>query len=63
MSITTLQARLANHRVEKAAFKQLERELASYSSPADRAEIEAIVARHSGSDARLVEEILIRQAA
>ncbi|GAA2006038.1 hypothetical protein JL107_04395 [Nakamurella flavida] len=63
MSISTLQSRLADHRARKAAMKQLEQELASYSSPSDRAEIEAIVARHTGKDARLVEEILTRQAA
>jgi hypothetical protein len=44
----------------RATRRRLERELAGYSTPAERLEIETIVSRHSVDDAREVQRILDR---
>lgn len=43
--------------------RELEQELADFSSPADRLEIEEIVSRHSPADADRVQRILDRPSA
>lgn len=52
----------ARHALREDA-RRLERELAAYSSPADRAELDAILARHPDSDVAPIESILSRQRA
>ena len=59
---TTARARIARWRTARDARLRLERELGEYVSAADRAEIDAIVGRHSADDAREVESILTEQA-
>jgi hypothetical protein len=44
----------------RARYRTLERELAGFSTPAERLEIEEIVARHSDTEARDVRKILDR---
>jgi hypothetical protein len=41
--------------------QSLSRELAAFSTPSDRLELDAILARHSDEDARLVMELLAQQ--
>lgn len=57
--IDTLSAR----RNERAAQRRLADELAGFTTPAERLEIETIAARYSDDEAREVRQILVRQAA
>ena len=50
-------------RQERAERHKLEQELAGFSSPAERLEIETIVGRYDSDEARDVKQILDRQAA
>jgi len=54
---------LAARHEEREAHRMLQKELAAFTSPADRLEIEAIVDRYSDEEAHEVREILILQAA
>jgi hypothetical protein len=47
----------------RATRRRLEQELAGYSTPAERLEIETIVGRYRGDDARDVQRILDRHVA
>ena len=60
---TPLKDTFAAHRADRAAHRQLEQELAAYSSRADRLEIETIVDRYSDEETREVRQILVRLAA
>ncbi len=51
----------ANRRTERIARRRLEAELAAFSSPAERAELESVLDRHSPADADQVRAILVRQ--
>ena len=53
---------LAHHRADRAQRHQLEHELAAYSTPADRADLEALLDQYPDADAEPVREILSRQA-
>ena len=52
---------LANRRVELIAQRRLSQELASFQSPAERAELEQMLGRHSVEETREIREILNRQ--
>ena len=54
---------LAEHRAERAQHHKLEVELAAFTSPADRLEIETIADRYSDEESREVREILYSLAA
>lgn len=58
----SLRESLAARRDRRAARLRLERDLATYSTPAERQEIAAIVARYDGAETSEVESILARQA-
>ncbi|GAA0798175.1 hypothetical protein [Spirilliplanes yamanashiensis] len=67
MSIATalngLRADLDAHRARRDERRRLERELAGYTTPAELAELEMLMSRHSAEDIREMEEILQEQAA
>ena len=50
-------------RAARAARRQLERELASYSTHAQRMELDAIIDRHDAEDAAYVRSLLDRRVA
>ena len=52
---------LANRRIELIAQRRLSEELASFRSPAERAELEQMLGRHSVEETREIREILNRQ--
>jgi hypothetical protein len=54
---------LTAHRADRAAHRQLEHELADFSTPAERLELETIADRYSDDDSREVRQILFRLAA
>jgi hypothetical protein len=60
--LNTLKDTLASHRADRAAHRRLEHELADFSSPNDRLEIEAIADRYSDEDSAEVRQILFRLA-
>lgn len=51
-------ARLRDRRAERAARDRLRAELASFSTPAERAELEAILERHSPEEIAQLEAML-----
>jgi len=61
--MTHLLKTLAARHEEREAHRLLQKELAAFTSPADRLEIETIVDRYSDEDAHEVREILLLQAA
>ena len=54
---------LANRRTMRIAHRKLSAELASFRSPAERAELEQVLGRHSAEETRQIREILYRQDA
>jgi hypothetical protein len=58
---TGLRSRIRHHREEVVARHELERELADFATPAERLELETILARHHEEDRRLVENLLAVQ--
>jgi hypothetical protein len=61
-TITNLRTLLAERRVVKQRNKRLEAELASYSTPAERLELDAIMSRHTAAEIAELEEMLSRTA-
>ncbi len=61
--MTHLLKTLAARHEEREAHRQLQRELAAFTSPADRLEIETIADRYSDEDTLEVRQILFRLAA
>jgi len=61
-TVTTIPSTVKERSARRRARTQLERELASYASPSDRRELDAILARHTADETALIEEILNRQA-
>jgi hypothetical protein len=59
----TLKDTFAAHRAERAQHRQLQHELAAFTSASDRIEIETIADRYSDEDAREVRQILMALAA
>ena len=60
-TITTLRSTLTHRRSAHLARTRLERELASYDTPASRRELDAILARHTTEEIAQIEQILNRQ--
>ena len=52
----------AHHRADRVQRHLLEHELAAYSTPADRADLEALLDQYPDADAEPVREILSRQS-
>ena len=52
----------AQHRADRAERHLLEHELAAYSTPADRTDLELLLDQYPDEDAEPVREILARQA-
>jgi hypothetical protein len=61
-SVTAIRSTLAERRAVRQQRQRLAAELAAYSSPADRAELDLILGRHSAEETAEVEAILSRQA-
>ena len=59
--IRQVRSTLANRRTERTAYRQLSRELASFQTPAERAELDHLIGRHSAEETREIREILTRQ--
>lgn len=53
---------LAARRVKRAAHRQLERELADYTTPNDRLELDLLIGQYPESETRELQDILNRQA-
>ena len=62
-ALTGLRADLDAHRARRDERRRLERELGGYTTPAELAELEMLMSRHSADDIREMEEILLDQAA
>lgn len=60
--ITSLRTQLAERRVVRQRTKRLEEELASYDTPAQRLELDAILSRHTAEEIAELEELLSRTA-
>jgi hypothetical protein len=52
---------LANRRTERVAHRRLSAELAAFRSPAERAELDHLLSRHSAEETREIRDILNRQ--
>jgi hypothetical protein len=57
-----LREEFAARREQQRQHRQLEQELAAFSTPAERLELDLILARHTADEARDVQAILHRQA-
>jgi hypothetical protein len=56
-----LRANLAGRRTERLARRRLCAELAAFQTPAERAELDLILGRHTSEETREIREILNRQ--
>lgn len=61
-AITGLRDSLAERRSARTSRRRLERELASYVTPAQRHELEAMMSRYGASETRQIRRILDAQA-
>jgi hypothetical protein len=61
-TISTLRSQLAERRLVRQRSRRLEAELASYSTPAERLELDAILGRHSAEEIAELESLLSRPA-
>ena len=59
--INDVRVKLVNRRTERVARRQLAAELASFVTPAERAELDQMLGRHSAEETREIREILTRQ--
>jgi chromosome segregation and condensation protein ScpB len=59
-SITNLRSQLAERRMVRQRSRRLEEELASYNTPAERLELDAILGRHTSEEIAELEEMLGR---
>ncbi len=62
-TVTSLRSSLAERRAARAERQRLGRELAAYSSDADRLELDLILGRYSDAETAEIQEILSHQAA
>ena len=62
-TVHSLRTSLAERRAAHERRQRLARELAAYSSPADRLELDLILGRHSEEDAAEIQALLNSQAA
>jgi hypothetical protein len=60
-TIRDLRSTLADRRTERLAHRRLSAELAAFQTPAERAELDEMLARHSAEETRQIREILSRQ--
>jgi maltooligosyltrehalose synthase len=60
-TIRDLKSTLANRRTERIEHRRLTRELAAFQTPAERAELDEMLARYDAEDTRQIREILHRQ--
>jgi hypothetical protein len=61
-TVTTLRSTLAHRRAVRREQLQLERELASYDTPADLRDLQAILERHTADEKAPIERILYSQS-
>ena len=61
--IRDARTRLSHRRTERLAHRQLSAELASFTSAADRAELDQMLERHTDAETREIRAILSRQQA
>ena len=61
-TVTALRSSFASRRAARQARKRLASELAAYSSPADRLELDLILGRHSAEETAEVDAVLNRLA-
>jgi predicted transposase YdaD len=59
--IADVRVKLVNRRTERVARRQLAAELASFVTPAERAELDHMLGRHTPEETRLIREILGEQ--
>jgi hypothetical protein len=59
--IREIRTALADSRAERLAHRRLSVELAAFRSPAERAELDRILDRHSAEETRQIRAILYRQ--
>jgi hypothetical protein len=62
-TVTSLRTSLAQRRVARAKNRRLERELASYRTPAERLELDLMLGRHSAEETAEIDAILTKQTA
>ena len=62
-TISTLRTQLAERRMVRQRNKRIEEELASYNTPSQRLELEAILSRHTAEEIEELEGMLNRQSA
>jgi len=60
--ITSLRTLLAERRLVRQRNKRVEEELASYNTPAQRLELDAILSRHTAEEIAELEKMLSRSA-
>lgn len=60
-TIRDVRVNLANRRVERVARRRLGAELAAFRTPAERAELDLILGRHTHEETREIRDILTRQ--
>jgi hypothetical protein len=61
-TITALRTQLAERRLVRQRNRRLEEELASYSTPSERLELDAILSRHTAEEISQLEAMLSRTA-
>ena len=52
---------IVDHVTERREYRKLAGELAAFRTPAERAELDEVIGRHSESETRVIREILSRQ--
>jgi len=62
-SLTALRSTVAVHRDARARRRQLERELASFTTAAERLDLDAMLSRHTTEQTREIRQILAGQDA
>ncbi len=60
-TIRGLKSTLAHRRTERLAHRRLSAELAAFQTPAERAELDELLSRHSAEETRQIRAILSRQ--
>jgi hypothetical protein len=61
-TISNLRTQLAERRMVRQRNRRIEEELASYTTPADRLELDAIMSRHTAEEIAELEAMLSRSA-
>ncbi|MEV6493853.1 hypothetical protein AB0M20_35315 [Actinoplanes sp. NPDC051633] len=58
---TRIRTAIAHRATERRAYRQLAKELAAFQTPAERAELDELIGRHSADETRLIRGILQQQ--